>query len=95
MKIEKDAEWLRLEGRVGQLQGDLREAERRLVSHVSAETLRQFGLEVGSMVVYKGSKYSVTRADDYWIYGGKVKKDGSPSKVEWTIFDGWTKADPQ
>jgi hypothetical protein len=92
MKIEKDAEWLRLEGKVGQAMGDLSDARRKLAIHVSAETLRQLGLSVGSIVGCRGSNYSVTRAGDYsWLFGRKIRKNGTPSDVETNLYSEWTK----
>lgn len=93
MKIEKDAEWLRLEGKVGQLRGSLTEAEMKLENHASAVVAKQLGITLGTTVVeYQGDRYIASRIDDYspgWIKGRRTCKDGQLSRTERNLYDEW------
>jgi hypothetical protein len=95
MKIEKDAEWLRLEGKVGQLCEDLSAAKKRLTLHANKTFCAQAGLVPGETVVacYK-TRYlfvGVDRAEYGWILGVKFNKDGKPAKNSQNLYNDWTK----
>lgn len=95
MKIEKDAEWLRLEGKVGQLRGDLSAARLRLEDHANESFCKQAGLVPGVTVVICGNERflftGVDRAEWGRINGAKFRKNGIPSSRVQRIYGDWTK----
>ena len=95
MKIEKDAEWLRLEGKAGQLRGDLSAAVARLTAHANESFCKQVGLVPGETVVVSYRKrflFSGVHTAAYgWICGAEFKKDGTPSVRVQNLYADWTK----
>lgn len=100
MKIEKDAEWQRLEGHVGQLRGKLKDAEGVLNTYAEKYIADQMGLVIGeTLVVSKGSTFVVTGVEVSvyapFIHGRKILKDGQTGAKVQCIYGHWEKLPAQ
>jgi hypothetical protein len=92
MKIEKDAEWLRLEGKIGQLRGELAETATRLRLHI--EGRRGLVRDETILVCKRGKRYlfAFTGTTLFnWAHGRLLKEDGSASDFTICLYDDWTK----
>ena len=70
-----------------------REMQQRLNDLYIRRSTEKFGIQAGMRVRNRGNEYLVEsiRPDSYaaskpWLYGRKIKKDGTPGEREVTIF---------
>jgi hypothetical protein len=73
------------------------EAERRLLAVYAAHAEEKWGVSSGTVVTYRGGRFSVIGFDKYvtglgdkpWLIGRKFKKDGTLGLAERTLYGDW------
>lgn len=97
---ELDRQITALEGRLGQLRGDLQAAEGKMTRLVTERAILRTGINIGDIVYFEGNQIKVTRLRDWgnnsppWLWGNPVRKDGSIGTSVRTLYDKWTKPEP-
>lgn len=95
MKIEKDAEWLRLEEIARQKQKEAQEAAAEYRNYCEASVVAQLGLVLKDTIVKvpKRGRFLVQRVDARgWVSGVKIGRNGKPNNTcAVNLFDEWEK----